>query len=82
MNTSDVCQQNGPCKHLLDQFAANWAVHVPTAQDTAFTMHESLRLSGANRERAIIIEWLTTVKKSRFADMIKNGEHHKWWRSL
>lgn len=82
MNTSDACKQHGPCSYLLDQFAANWAVHVPDAQDARFTIHESLRMSGASRERDIIVQWLHDVKKSRFADMIRDGEHVKWWRSL
>lgn len=75
MNSSDVCNQYGPCSYLLEQFAANWAVHVPSADDASLTMHESLRLSGAMRERKLIVDWLHNVKKSAFADMIRRGEH-------
>lgn len=79
MNTSAACQQHGPCSHLAMQFADDWTAHVPSARNTSKVMHQSLRLSGAEIERRIIIDWLHDAKKSPFADMLRRGEHYEWY---
>lgn len=81
MSTSKACQQHGPCSYLVEQFGTNPAALAPSKPDTSKLIHASLRKSGGEKERKLIVAWLRSKGYENLADQVEQGAHFKWYNT-